>query len=355
MSERRPPFRRCRVFLPFAPAQERHESMDYQNDGVLADLANWFVGPKLDWDWVPVLASTLAARVAEVAAGTVVVNLCDGDDRNGYPGISVVRALEAAGVPYTGADPAFYAVSTSKLAMKRRFAAAGVATAPWMALGDVEADLRRAAETIGFPLFVKPDVSAAAAGISSTSVVHDHAQAVARVRRVADGLHGFRFDPGSIFVERFLPGREFSVLVAADDGGAIAFAPCEKLFHWSLPPEQRFVTFARNYGGGEEPPPEDGGDAFRYGPVAAELAAPLRQTALDAFAALDATGYGRVDIRQDGDGRFVVLEVNANCGLSADKGLTTAGAILAFSGTTMRHMLDLMLWDAWRRWKGKPS
>ena len=357
MPDTAPPFRRCHVFIPYSETAAGLESPYYHDDGVRADIASWFAGRPLDWDWIPVTARNLAGAVGNAldagpAGETVVVNLCDGDDCNGYPGLSVVQALAAAGVPFTGAGTSFYALSTSKLAMKRRFAAAGVHTAPWQAIVDPESDLRRAAEAVSYPMFIKPDVAAAAAGLSSASVVHDHGEALAQVRRLLGGMHGFRIAPGGLFAESFLPGREFSLLVIADaaaPGGVVGFAPCERLFHASLPPEQRFVTYERSSGEYlEDTAPPDGGDSYRYAPVEPRLVPRLQRTAQAAFAALDGTGYGRVDLREDRDGGLAVLEVNANCGLSASD-LSTVGAILAFSGTTMAVLLDMMLRDAWRR------
>ncbi|MBF0305034.1 MAG: hypothetical protein HQL41_05245 [Alphaproteobacteria bacterium] len=347
MPDASPPFRRCRVFVGFAEIDGRLENPDYEDDD-WADLATWFAEPKLDWDWVPVTAGTLADVVADVGRAAppgeiVVVNLCDGDDRHGYPGLSVVQALEAAGLPHTGADSTFFERSTRKLVMKPLFAAAGVPTAPWVAIHDPEADLRRAAETIGFPLFIKPDISAGASGICRTSLVHDHDQAVARARRLLEGIHGLRIDPGGLFAERYLPGREFTVLVIADatrPEGFRALRPCEKRFDPSLPPGERFSTHDLGY---IDETTEDGAPADYGVPVEDEIVEPLRRTAMDAFAAVGGTGYGRVDIRQDGEGRFVVLEVNAACALST--------GYMAFSGATIRQFLDLMLWDAWRRWR----
>ncbi|MBF0333247.1 MAG: hypothetical protein HQL40_06305 [Alphaproteobacteria bacterium] len=348
MSDTSPPFRRCRVFIPYAEVGGRLDNVDYEDADVWDDLATWFADPKLDWDWVPVTARTLADVVADVGRAAppgeiAVVNLCDGDDHNGFPGLSVIHALEAAGLPYTGADPAFFERSTRKLVMKPLFAAAGVATSPWVAIHDPEVDLRRAAETIGFPLFIKPDMSAGAAGICRTSLVHDHDQAMARVRLLLGGMHGLSIGLGGIFAERYLPGREFTVLVIADAAhpdGFRALRPCEKRFDPSLPPGERFSTHDLGY---IEEATEDGAPAYYGVPVEDEIVEPLRRTAMDAFAAVGGTGYGRVDIRQDGDGRFVVLEVNAACALSSPH--------MAFSGATIRQFLDLMLWDAWRRWR----
>ena len=51
-----------------------------------------------------------------------------------------------------------------------------------------------------------------------------------------------------------------------------------------------------------------------------------------AYAAVGGRGYGRVDLRQDRvTGEIVVLEVNAQCGISEDEAYTSIGAILRFA------------------------
>ena len=37
-----------------------------------------------------------------------------GIEVDGYPGIKTARSLEASGLPYSGADPAFYELTTPK-------------------------------------------------------------------------------------------------------------------------------------------------------------------------------------------------------------------------------------------------
>ena len=59
------------------------------------------------------------------------LSACDGDEINGAPGVSVIHYLEECGIVYTGADAAFYNITTSKVPMKKAFDGAGVSNAPW--------------------------------------------------------------------------------------------------------------------------------------------------------------------------------------------------------------------------------
>lgn len=336
------------VFVPYAEIGGRLESPYYDYPEFRADLASW-IDP-YPWRWTPVTTASLATAVAN-AEGATVLNLCDGDDLNLYPGLSVINALEEAGIEFTGADSRFYALSTSKTAMKRRFIASGVPTSPWMTIRDVEADIDAAVRDIGFPLFIKPDVSFAAAGISNASVVDTAADGVLRVKRLLHGMHGCLFTEGGIFAERFLPGREFTVLVVS---GGPSFSG-ERLFHPALPPRQRFLTFERQSGEYiDDAPLPDRAESYRYGPVNGALATSLGILASNAFNALDGCGYARVDCRENADGALMVMEVNANCALGSDD-YCSVGELLKLAGKDMRYLLPLLLRDAHRRRNGTQS
>jgi D-alanine-D-alanine ligase len=82
-----------------------------------------------------------------------------------------------------------------------------------------------------------------------------------------------------------------------------------------------------------EEPLEDDADLWNYRPVEPRaLAKRIREISWAAYAAVGGRGYGRVDLRQDKEtGEIVVLEVNAQCGISEDEAYTSIGAILKFA------------------------
>lgn len=347
------------VFVPYEIVKGKPLSADYDTAEFRADLGSWFAPLAADWEWVAVTPANTGEAVAAAAAAArerpvIVLNLCDGTDEDGFPGLSVVRALEAAGLAFTGADIRFYELSTSKLAMKRRFAATGVATSPWMEIRDIDADLERAASMLGWPLFLKPDISAGSVGISQRSLVKNHDQAARQTRALLAGMHGARFDRCGVYAENFLSGREFTVLLQSEGRAAdkvVVYPPCERVFHSALPVEERFLSFERYWElYDQETPPPSGEPYYRHVPVEPPaLAAAVCDTARRAYAAVGGCGYARVDLRLQGDtGEINVLEVNANCGLSSDD-QSSAGAILGMAGIALSEVLRLALRDAWLR------
>jgi D-alanine-D-alanine ligase len=71
---------------------------------------------------------------------------------------------------------------------------------------------------------------------------------------------------------------------------------------------------------------------------------------MEAYAAVNGTGYTRIDLRMDQEtGAIKVLEVNAQCGLSEDEDYTSIGAILRVNGTSFGEMMLEIFQDAFTR------
>ena len=240
----------------FVPYYDKHgilESPEYDLPSFRAEVQEWFGVLGLTWQWVPVTLNNIAATIdaftaAHAASHGVVFNLCDGNELDGSPGVSIVRALEHAGVPFTGSASAFYDLTTFKTPMKARLAERGIPTAPFFRIERVPEDLGRIASEVGFPAFIKPEVSAGSGGIALSSRVLSASEAEARIARLMAGEDGPFYRNSGLFVERFLDGPEFTVLVVADrqaPRGVRAYPPAERIFHSALPPHERFLSYDR--------------------------------------------------------------------------------------------------------------
>lgn len=320
------------VLVPYTFEGGELRSVEYDYPAFRAELATWFARP---FRWVPVSlhgpAESRIDRVLEEAAripDVVLFNLCDGAEVDGVPGRSIVQALAASGLPFTGADEHFYATTESKTRSKRCFERAGVPTSPWQSL-EGPGDLERAA-ALGFPLFLKPDVTAASVGVSLRSRVDSTAALAAELER----MRSVPVAQAGLFVERFLPGREYTVLLVEDrdaPDGVYSLPAGERVFDPALPKHEHFLSRERytEVFVDEAPGP---GLYCNIERVPAALEAPLRELAIRAFRAVSGTSYARVDIRADDSGKLHVLEVNSNCGLSGDPESYTGQLICMDSG-----------------------
>ncbi|HLJ64385.1 MAG TPA: hypothetical protein VKT70_09775 [Stellaceae bacterium] len=318
------------VFIPYAKGKDGvWASPEYDTPSFRAELPSWFAPLGLGHEWCEIRLGEVEARLGALGRGDhVVFNLCDGNEGDGFPGLSVVEALAQSGIPFTGADADFYRISTSKLAMKECFVKAGVPTTPYRRLDDPKADIAALARQVGYPAILKFDRSANGMGLGRRSVVVDEASARAQLEAL--GGEG-------VYAERYVEGREFTALVLRR--GGMVYPAVEMVFDQETPPLERIL-----FEGHREARPATHPHC-RYALAPAELQDRLAPVARAAFAAVGGRGYGRVDMRYDvAAGQVYVLEVNANCALSRDEPSLVAG--IDASHRPFHRLIEDILHDA---------
>ncbi len=335
------------AFVPYSVREGRLEGFDFDTAQTKRELAHAFRELNLAWIWQPILETNVKTVIARMdREESVVLNLCDGIGDKGTPGLCVVRALERAGIPFTGADSEFYRISTSKLIMKEMMTRAGVATPAYEAMA-LDASIDGICARVGTPLLVKPDISAASGGVFLRSKVWSDSD----VRTLRGELMNAPMPPycdgRSWFAERFIEGPEFTVFVMGNwrDPGSVRCLPAaERVFNASIPDGEKFLSYERYWGlYRDEAPPPDGRPFYGYAGCDAQVARRVEEVSRDAYLAVRGRGYARVDVRMDRESReLFVLEVNANCGLSEDD-QTSTGCILKLAGMTLAQLLHAIL------------
>ncbi|MGM0535913.1 MAG: D-alanine--D-alanine ligase [Pseudomonadota bacterium] len=197
-------------------------------------------------------------------------------------------ALELLGIPYTGSGVLASALGMDKQRTKLIWQALGLPTPESVMLGP-EADWSDVVERLGLPLIVKPVHEGSTLGIS----IVDSRDALEAAYHDAA-----RFD-ARVMAERFVRGEEYTVsLLAGDVLPAIRVEVPSGFYDY----EAKYLS-----------------DETRYhlpcglsGAQEADLAALCRA----AFEAIDADGWGRVDVMRDGEGRFWLIEVNTVPGMT---------------------------------------
>lgn len=342
------------VFAPYLETDDPKLSAYYDYTQSIAEFTKVFSELNCEWEWVNITLINLHQEIARVktftAKQSIVVNLCDGDEINQVPGISVIHALKACNIIFTGSDSYFYDITTSKITMKKAFDQCGVITPKWQKLnGHIDKNLFN---KIGKPVIVKPAVSAGSMGISLTNVVSDGEEMKNALVKIRKGYRGWKVDEAGLLAEQFIVGREFTVLLVGsyDHPDQIKFyQPVERVFHPSLPEKEQFLSFDRlwaNYD--EETTMPNDADFYEYAAVSEPMLVDrIKQLSIEAFNSVKGTGYARLDIRMDkATQELYVLEVNAQCGLSDDENYTSIGAILRFSSKTFTDLIVEVLDDA---------
>ncbi len=201
------------------------------------------------------------------------------------------RACAAAGLTFVGPSPGAIEAMGSKTAAKELMAAAGVPVLPGAVFDDMAepdpAELRKAAEDIGFPVLVKAAYGGGGRGMRIVAGPDEVAGAVASARREAASAFG----NGTVFLERFVESpRHIEVQILGDQAGTVVH-----LFERECSIQRRYQKIIE-----EAPSP-----AVRDG-----LRSELCRAAVAAGQAIGYVGAGTVEFVLDASGRFYFLEVN---------------------------------------------
>jgi D-alanine-D-alanine ligase len=350
------------VLAPHLKTNDNHIDFYYDFTQSIAEYDKVFRALGLDWKWQPVtmedfteIINTIADEMDAGAVTPVVFNLCDGDEINGTPGISVIRHLEESGLIYTGADEHFYRITTSKIPMKKAFDQSGVPTPKWKAIYKKDISKAKILEQLGAPVIVKPAVSGGSMGVGIRNVVHDQNELTRLVNEMFEGYRGWNLTADGLLAESFIAGPEYTVLISGSFDNpeeAKIYNPVERVFHPSVPTEERFLSFDRLWEIYEEETPMPGdAEFYTYALPEASRIEAIKKISWDAYVATKGYGYTRVDVRMDqNSGQLYVLEVNAQCGLSEDEDYTSIGAILRLSDCTFTTLIAEIIADAIRRY-----
>jgi len=347
------------VLFPYFETEDTNLKHYYDFTQSLGEFTKVFNELNADWIWQAVTMENYKEVIGSIkrqSQGKIpfVFNLCDGDEINSTPGVSVIRELERQKLIYSGSNQYFYEVTTSKIPMKKAFDKAGVSTAKWEIIRGSEESITGICERIGSPLIIKPAVSGGSMGVSIKNVVHTDEEAIQRVRELNQGYRGWQLTTGGLFVEQFIMGPEYTTMIVGSHkrpDQCIVYKPVERIFHESLSENERFLSFDRLWEIYEdETPMPNGGNFYHYSPCDSRLSKEICKLSLDAYCAVKGEGYTRIDIRMDAaTKKLYVLEVNAQCGLSEDEDYTSIGAILRFARKSFTQLVKEIIHDTFTR------
>jgi len=235
--------------------------------------------------------------VRKLAAGEtwdMVFNVCEGLYGIGREA-QVPALLDAYRIPCTFSDPCVLSLTLHKALSKRAVRDMGIPT-PEFVLIESPADIARV--NMEFPLFVKPYSEGTSKGITAQSVIRSRDELETMC---AELLEQYR---QPVLVERFLPGREFTVGIVGTGAQAEAIGIIEVVLrdqaeqgvysYINKDQCEELVSYIR---------PDD--------PEAAQAIA----TALDVWRGLGCFDAGRVDLRSNTRAIPEFIEVNPLAGL----------------------------------------
>lgn len=197
-------------------------------------------------------------------------------------------ALEVLGIPYTGSGVLACALAMDKWRTKLLWQSAGVPTPAFVML-EADSDFDAVVAKLGLPIMVKPANEGSSIGMS-------------KVRSAAELRDAYelaaKYDP-LVMAEAFIEGIELTAAIVGE----------ETLPLIKLETTRDFYDYEAKYIA----------DDTRYilpcGLSAQEEAA-IQKASLHAFRVLGCSGWGRVDVMLDAQGRPYFLEVNTAPGMT---------------------------------------
>lgn len=204
-------------------------------------------------------------------------------------------------IPVTGSGMLGSALSMDKLRAKQILKASGLPTPPFMKV-EAHTSPDELAE-LGFPLAIKPIFEGSSLGVTKVKSFEQIAPAIARARQY-----------GEVMAESWIEGAELHVGIV---GERVLPSVCVETEREFYDYDAKYVVDSTKYHC-----PSHLSDAKE-----AEVAA----LALSAYNALGASGWGRVDVMQDMQGHFWLIEFNPAPGMTERSLVPKAAKVIGWS------------------------
>ncbi|HET8731553.1 MAG TPA: D-alanine--D-alanine ligase [Moraxellaceae bacterium] len=226
--------------------------------------------------------------------------------------------LEWMKIPYTGSGVLASALGMDKARTKQVWIGCGLPTPKYTRLS-AGMDFDRVVATLGLPIMVKPSHEGSSIGMCKVMKADELPQAFSNAA-------GF---DAEVIAESWITGSEYTVSILGERALPVI----------RMKTDRNFYDFEAKY---------QRNDTQYLIPcgLSTEQEQALQALALDAFRAVGATGWGRVDAMMDEQGRFWLLEVNTVPGMTDHSlvpmaagaaGLSFTDLVLAILAQTLKE------------------
>lgn len=308
---------------------------------------------------------SLLSRLGRGDRWDLVFNVCEGLSAVG--GVAreaqVPTILDLYGIPYTFSPPLPLALSLDKAMTKRVVRDLGVPTAGFVVVSSVEEALAIVAvvtardagprgakarddgdrvrlgggvKKLTLPLFVKPMAEGSSKGVTGRSIVRSWDDFVLACELL---LVQFR---QPVLVERYLPGRELTVGIVGTGDQARCLGALE--IHLNEKAEAGLYSFDNK---------EHWQERMTFSLAEGALQEECFAVALAAYRGLGCRDAGRVDVRQDDQGRMNFIEINPLAGLHPVK--SDLPILARMAGVEYQQLIGMIVESAMERVGRRPK
>lgn len=259
---------------------------------------------KQGYDAHPIDPKTFPVATLKEQGFDRVFNILHG--RGGEDG-TMQGLLEQIGIPYTGCGVMASALTMDKMRTKMLWKAFGLPVAE-MEIVTVENRATLNPESVvkklGLPLMVKPSLEGSSVGLTKVKTMEELESAVD---------FALKFDR-TVLIEEWLAGDEFTVPVL--DG--------EVLPSIKIVPEGEFYDYDAKY-------ISDNTQYFCPAGLSDAREQELRRLVKQAYDVVGCRGWSRIDVMADAEGKFRLVEVNTNPGMTSHSLFPKSAATVGYS------------------------
>ncbi|HES59235.1 MAG: hypothetical protein JW956_13050 [Calditrichaceae bacterium] len=274
---------------------------------------------------------SLTNRLAAGERWDLVFNIAEGLRGIGREA-QVPALLDAYDIPYTFSDPLILALTLHKGMTKRVLRDFGIPTPDFVEINS-ETDIAHI--NIPYPLFAKPIAEGTGKGIDAASKITKPAE----LKKVCTQL--FKQYKQPVLVEKFLPGREFTVGIVGTGSKAISVGVMEVILKSNAEPD--VYSYVNK---------EQCEELVQYKAVIDPMAKEAEKIALQAWRALGCRDAGRLDLRADASGVPNLMELNPLAGIHPEH--SDLPIICSLYGISYAELMNMIMESAFSRIK-KPS
>ncbi|TYA51972.1 D-alanine--D-alanine ligase [Aggregatibacter actinomycetemcomitans] len=215
--------------------------------------------------------------------------------------------LEQIGIPYTGCGVMTSALTMDKMLTKMLWKAFGLPVAEMEIVtteNRVNLNPESVVKKLGLPLMVKPSLEGSSVGLTKVKAVDELESAVD---------FALKFD-NTVLIEEWLAGDEFTVPVLDN----------EVLPSIKIVPEGEFYDYDAKY-------ISDNTQYFCPAGLSEEREQELRRLVKQAYDVVGCRGWSRIDVMADAEGKFRLVEVNTNPGMTSHSLFPKSAATVGYS------------------------
>ena len=259
---------------------------------------------KQGYDAHPIDPKTFPVATLKEQGFDRVFNILHG--RGGEDG-TMQGLLEQIELPYTGCGVMASALTMDKMRTKMLWKAFGLPVAEMEIVtteNRVNLNPMAVVKKLGLPLMVKPSLEGSSVGLTKVKSVEELESAVD---------FAFKFDR-TVLIEEWLAGDEFTVPVL--DG--------EVLPSIKIVPEGEFYDYDAKY-------ISDNTQYFCPAGLTEAREQELRRLVKQAYDVVGCRGWSRIDVMADAEGKFRLVEVNTNPGMTSHSLFPKSAATVGYS------------------------